>query len=36
MNNLKLNQTQIQAVVDQLTSQPDGVNWLLEIAMNSL
>ncbi|WCN14943.1 IS256 family transposase [Marinomonas mediterranea] len=36
MNHLKLNQTQIQAVVDQLTSQPDGVNRLLEIAMNSL
>ncbi|WCN14168.1 hypothetical protein GV054_14765 [Marinomonas mediterranea] len=36
MNNLKLNQTQIQAVVDQLTSQPDGVNRLLEIVMNSL
>ena len=36
MNNLKLNQTQIQAAVDQLTSQPDGVNSLLEMAMNSL
>ena len=36
MNTLKLNPSQIQAAVDQLTSQPEGVNKLLEIALNSL
>ncbi|SBS38134.1 Transposase, Mutator family [Marinomonas spartinae] len=36
MDTLKLNHTQIQAAVDQLTSQQDGVNRLLEMAMNSL
>lgn len=36
MDTLKLNTTQIQAVVDQLTSQPEGFNRLMEIALNSL
>jgi len=36
MDNLKLNKQQIQAAVDQLTSQPEGLNKLMEIALNSL
>lgn len=36
MDTLKLNTQQIQAAVDQLTSQPDGINKLLEMAINSL
>lgn len=36
MDTLKLNTQQIQAAVEQLTSQPDGINRLLEMAMNSL
>ena len=36
MDNLKLNKQQIQAAVDQLTSQPEGVNKLMEIALNNL
>jgi len=36
MDTLKLNTQQIQAAVDQLTLQPDGINKLLEMAINSL
>lgn len=36
MDTLKLNSAQIQVAIDQLTTQPDGLNKLMEIALNSL
>ncbi|WP_212654743.1 hypothetical protein [Marinomonas sp. CT5] len=36
MNTLKLNPAQIQVAIDQLTTLPDGLNKLMEIALNSL
>jgi len=36
MNTLKLNSKQIQVAIDQLTAQPDGMNKLMEMALNSL
>jgi len=36
MDTLKLNSKQIQVAIDQLTAQPEGVNKLMEMALNSL
>jgi transposase-like protein len=36
MDTLKLNPKQIQVAIDQLTAQPDGVNRLMEMALNGL
>ncbi|MBJ7539203.1 IS256 family transposase [Marinomonas transparens] len=36
MDTLKLNSKQIQVAIDQLTVQPDGLNKLMEMALNSL
>ncbi|MEL0621464.1 hypothetical protein V6238_00015 [Marinomonas arenicola] len=36
MDTLKLNSKQIQVAIDQLTAQPEGVNKLMAMALNSL